>query len=102
MNDRWLVTRLRPIGRKRQITPRDNVGITPVLIVLVQFVDFVTCITLSVPFGDVEPRRSSTGETPNVDGREVVLFSWILDEFVRVTKARHVPLRMHRQTPRHA
>src|SRR5207249_2172314 len=98
----WCLAHPCPSSRKRQITPRYNGVITPVLIVLVQFMDFPARITLSSPLGDVEPRRSSTVETSNVDGGEVVLFSFVLDEFVRVTKARQVPLRLHRQTPLHA
>jgi len=75
VNDRWLATRRRVIVRKGQITLGDNGVITPVLIVLVQFMDFPARIALSSPLGDVEPGRSATVETPNVDSREVVLFS---------------------------
>ena len=93
MNERWLPTRLRVLGRKGQITLGDNVGITPVLIVLMQFMDFPARIALSSPLGDVEPGRSPAVETAYVDSREVVLFSFVLDEVVRVTKAWEVSCR---------
>jgi hypothetical protein len=99
VNGLWLATRLRLIGRQGQITLGDNVGITPVLIVLVQFMDFPARIALSVSFGDAEPGRSAAVETADIDGRKVVLFSWVLVKFVRVTKARQVPCRRHREAP---
>src|SRR5262245_54334264 len=99
MNDYWLATRRCLIGRKGQITLSGNVGITPSLIVPVQSMDFPACIALSRPLGDVEPGRSSTVETPYVDSGEVVLFSWVLDEFVRGTKARQVSCRRQREAP---
>src|SRR4030095_7686645 len=99
VNDRWLATRRHLIGRQSQITLGDNGVITPMLIVLVQFMDFVTDVTLSSPLGDVEPRWSSTVETAHVDSREVVLFSGVLDEFVRVTKAWEVSCWRHREAP---
>src|SRR5262249_18927754 len=99
VHDGWLTTRRRLIVRQSQITLGDNGVITPILIVLVEFMDFVTCIALSNSLGDVEPRGSTTVETANVDRREVVLFSWVLVKFVRVTKARKVACRWHRDAP---
>src|SRR5439155_2137227 len=99
VNGRWLATRVRRIiARHRQMTPRQNGLIAPVLIVPVELMDFVTRITSAVPFAEVEPGRSSTIETADVHGRDMVLFAFVLLEFVWVTKAWEVSIRLHRET----
>src|SRR6267378_3332295 len=96
MNRFWLLTSPSARARQGQITLRENGVITPRFIVFVELDDFVTRITLSIPICYVEPRGSSAVETADIDGGEVVLFSWVLDEFFRVTKAWQVSRRLHR------